>query len=161
MERPARQCHLPAGPGPSFQGAQTNDHCIRPRPPGKARSPRPAPAPVVIPEGWETGGATEAPAAPARPAPTVRHGKCSFTLGINGTAYRLAHAIAGPPIEAVVTLRKTDGTGTYALATDGLDIHCTCPDHERHYSSCKHIMSIVAIARILAPFAAAAEGGAQ
>ncbi len=100
-------------------------------------------------------------AAPARPTPTVRHGKCSFSLGINGTTYRLARAIAGPPIEAVVTLRKTDGTGTYALATDGLDIHCTCPDHEKHGSACKHIMSIIAIARILAPFAAAAEGGAQ
>ena len=126
----------------------------------KVRSPRPAPSPVIIPEGWETGGAAEAPAAPVRPAPTVRHGKCSFTLGINGTAYRLDRAIAGPPIEAVVTLRKTDGTGAYALATDGLDIHCTCPDHEKHGASCKHLMSIVAIARILAPFAAAAEGGA-
>ncbi len=128
--------------------------------PRKARSPRPAPAPVVIPEGWETGGASP-PTAPARRAPTVRHGKCSFSLGINGTTYRLARAIAGPPIEAVVTLRKTDGTGTYALATDGLDIHCTCPDHEKNGSSCKHIMSIVAIARILAPFAVAAEGGTR
>ena len=48
----------------------------------------------------------------------------------------------------------------YAIATDGLEIHCTCPDHEINGFACKHIMAIVKLARILKPFADAAEGGA-
>jgi hypothetical protein len=139
----------------------------------KARAPRPAPAPVAppaesLPEGWQRGGASP-PVAPARPVPAgppIRHGKCSIIIGIGGNDYRLNRAIAGPPIEGIVTLRKIasqppSGPVAYAVATDGLDIHCTCPDHAESGATCKHIMSIVAIARILAPFAAAAEGGAR
>jgi SWIM zinc finger len=136
----------------------------------KARAPRPAPAETRIPEGWQPGGAHPSrqpvPIAPPVPAgPPVRHGKCSITLGIGGNEYRLARAIAGPPVEGVVTLRKiasdpASGPVGYAVATDGLEIKCTCRDHTERGAICKHIMAIVAVARILAPFAAAAEGGA-
>ena len=110
-------------------------------------------------EGWEPGGgaapvpakpAPTKPAAPAKapsppapqmPAAIARHGKCSIVLGIDGTAYRLRPAKAGPPIEGVVTIeRRSETSGAaYAVATDGLDIRCTCPDHERRGARCKQI----------------------
>lgn len=138
-----------------------------PRAPRTARASRPAPvetAETRIPEGWQPGGASQ-PVAPPRPVPPVRHGKCSATIGIGGNEYRLARAMAGPPIEGVVTLRKiasnpASGPVGYAVATDGIDIRCTCPDHSERGATCKHIMAIVAIARILAPFAATPGGAA-
>ena len=117
-----------------------------------------------MPEGWQPGGAAP-PVAPPPAAPPVRHGKCSLTLSIGGNEYRLTRGSAAPPIEAVALLRKVgsappSGPVAYAIATDGLEIHCTCPDHVHNKSTCKHIMALVAVARILAPLAHAAEGGA-
>ena len=135
--------------------------------PARAKTARRLPPiksqPPIIEEGWQPGGKAAVAVAVAAPTPAgtpVRHGLCSHTIGINGHSYRLRPASAPPPIESVITLSKTDGSGAYALATDGLEIHCTCPDHTEAGSTCKHIMAIVAIARILAPFAATAEGGA-
>ena len=114
----------------------------------------PAPPPVATP------GPAQAPApppvaakAPAPAGPAVRHGKMSIRIGIGGKGYRVNPAIAGPPIEGVVTITKEDGTGAYAVATDGLEIRCTCPDHERNGATCKHIMAVRRAAIIFAPFA--------
>jgi SWIM zinc finger len=126
-----------------------------------------------IEEGWQPGGKARpaepvAPAAPAAKAapdgPAVRHGTLRFGVQIGGNEYRLAPARAPAPVEGCVSLRKLGseppaGPTVYVVATDGLDIHCTCPDHVHNKSICKHIMAMVAAARILAPFAHAAQGG--
>ncbi len=128
-----------------------------PRPARQRRSKAPAPPPVATPVPAPPPVAAKAPA-PAPAGPAVRHGKMSLRLSIGGNTYRLAPAIAGPPIEGVVLLHKTSSnpaaaTVAYAVATDGLDIHCTCPDHEKNGAVCKHIMAIRRAAAILAPFA--------
>lgn len=125
----------------------------------KARAPRPA-APIPqpndrIPEGWQPGGAAPA-VAPARPAgPVERHGKCRLTLSIGGTAYRLRPVAPPPGLDVVWTLSKVesdraDGARAYAVASDGCEIKCTCPDHEVNGARCKHIGALVAL-RLIAP----------
>jgi len=135
-------------------------------PPDHARSPgRSIPQPTArIEEGWQPGGRAAVAEAPAPARPVERHGKCSLTLRIGGSEYRLSPAVAGPPIEVVWTLRKIGsvppaGPVAYAVASDGLDVHCTCPDHEINGAQCKHIGALVALR--LMPRPVAAKGGAR
>ena len=53
----------------------------------------------------------------------------------------------GSGLRAIWTLRKTEGPEpvAYAVASDGLEAHCTCPDHEIHGALCKHIGALVAL----------------
>jgi hypothetical protein len=130
----------------------------------RSRAPRPA-APVEapipqpndrIPEGWQPGGAAP-PAAPARPAgPPERHGKCSLRLSIGGVGYKLCPVPPPPGLRAVWTLTKidsdrADGPRAYAVASDGHDLKCTCPDHSINGARCKHIGALVALRLIERP----------
>lgn len=107
--------------------------------------------------------APRAPRPASAPPAVVRHGTCRFELTIGGTTYRLAPAITGERLSAVVSLRKTaeigDGNGhsTYAVAIARGEVSCTCPDHRVNGATCKHIQALRAIARIVAPFAPAEE----
>jgi hypothetical protein len=133
-------------------------------------STRPAPvpppvAPVVsrppdaLHEGWQPGGAALAVApppvqAPARPGSAVeRHGKCRLTLSIGGVGYRLRPVPPPPGLKVVWTLRKLEGPApvAYAVASDGQDIKCTCPDHEKNGARCKHIGALVACGLVARP----------
>ncbi len=111
--------------------------------PRKARAPRPAPAPSPSPAG-----------------PVERHGVCRLTLRIGGTEYRLRSfpPAPGSGLRAIWTLRKTEGPQpvAYAVASDGIEAHCTCPDHEIHGAVCKHIGALAALRLI-----PAARGGAR
>lgn len=138
----------------------------------RSRAPRPA-APVEapipqpndrIPEGWQPGGAAAPPVAPARPAapagPPERHGKCSLRLSIGGAAYKLRPVPPPPGLAVVWTLAKIepdtlDAPRGYAVASDGIEIKCTCPDHSINGARCKHIGALVALRLIPAPAPAA------
>jgi hypothetical protein len=97
----------------------------------------------------------ERPAAPspAPAAPPERHGTCSLTLRIGGTEYALRPCPPPPGLEVVRTLRKLEGPRpvAYAVASDGAEVHCTCPDHEHNRTSCKHMMSLTALRLIPRP----------
>ena len=131
----------------------------------KPRAPRPAaPSPAALPEGWEPGGAAppQPSEAPAPAAPTERHGICRLTLRIGGTDYRLRPfpPVPGSGLVAIWTLRKfQDDPGrapvAYAVASDGCETKCTCPDHTLNGARCKHIMALIALRLIPAE-----EGGA-
>lgn len=133
----------------------------------RSRAPRPS-APVEapipqpndrLPEGWQPGGAAQA-VAPDRPAAPAglpqRHGKCSLRLSIGGVGYKLRPVPPPPGLAVVWTLAKiettrADGARAYAVASDGQDIKCTCPDHEINGARCKHIGALVALRLIPAP----------
>jgi hypothetical protein len=134
----------------------------------RSRAPRPA-APVEapipqpndrIPEGWQPGGAATQAVAPARPAapagPPERHGKCSLRLSIGGVEYKLCPVPPPPGLRTVWTLTKiesdrADGPRAYAVASDGRDLKCTCPDHSINGARCKHIGALVALRLIERP----------
>ena len=130
------------------------------RPPArKGRAPRPAaPSPAALPEGWQPGGAAPpvAPPSPAEaPAPAAspeRHGICRLTLRIGGTDYRLRRfpPAPGSGLMAIWTLRKIQADPgrapvAYAVASDGCESKCACPDHSVDGARCKHIMALVAL----------------
>lgn len=86
------------------------------------------------------------------PAHVERHGKCRLTLTIGETEYRLRPfpPAPGTGLKQIWTLRKiqTDPLRepvAYAVATDGRQAKCTCPDHEINGASCKHIGALVAL----------------
>ena len=123
----------------------------------KARAPRPAPAPspAVLPEGWQPGGAAP-PVAPPPVGPAERHGKCSLRLSIGGTGYKLRPASPPAGLAVIWTLVKiqsdrADGPRAYAVASDGRDVRCTCPDHTINGARCKHIGALVALRLIVLP----------
>src|SRR3954469_11528251 len=97
--------------------------------PPRARRARRAPSP--------------SPAAPPV-APPERHGTCSLTLRIGGTSYALRPCPPPPGLSVVWTLRKLEGPEpvAYAVASDGAEAHCTCPDHQHNQASCKHMMAL-------------------
>lgn len=137
----------------------------------RARQPRPSapsPAEARIPEGWQPGGQARPaePVAPPPAAPPVRHGKCSLTLRIGGTEYRLRPfpPAAGSGIRAIWTLRKIQpdplkAPVAYAVALGDEGAACTCPDCEINGATCKHVMALAALRLIPAP--AGQEGGAR
>jgi len=125
----------------------------------------PIPQPTSrLPEGWRPGGDQSPAPAPASAAPKVRHGRLRLEIQIGESVYRVRPGQAPPPIEGLVILAKIDGPVDgpgYAVATDGLDFHCSCPDHSMGGHICKHIQAVRALARIFAAFAIpATEGGA-
>ena len=116
------------------------------------------PSPRLLEEGWQPGGDARAvappPVAPARSASAVeRHGKCQLTLSIGGVGYRLRPVPPPPGLKVVWTLRKLEGPApvAYAVASDGQEIKCTCPDHEKNGARCKHIGALVACGLVARP----------
>jgi hypothetical protein len=98
---------------------------------------------------------------PPRPVgaapPSVRHGTCRLTVRIRETEYRLRPMPAPEGFKVVWTLRKLDphATATYTVAVPkGAQPGCTCPDHEIHNYTCKHIMALAALGLIPTPKAA-------
>ncbi len=111
------------------------------------------PSPRLLEEGWQPGGDARA-VAPARPAgPVERHGKCQLTLSIGGVGYRLRPVPPPPGLKVVWTLRKLEGPApvAYAVASEGQEIKCTCPDHEKNGARCKHIGALVACGLVARP----------
>jgi SWIM zinc finger len=95
------------------------------------------------------------PASAPSPAPVERHGTCRLTLKIGETEYRLRPfpPAPGSGLKQIWTLRKIQPDPlrepvAYAIATDGREAKCTCPDHEINGSNCKHIMALVALGLI-------------
>jgi hypothetical protein len=89
--------------------------------------------------------------------PPVRHGTCRLELWINGTRYTIRRMPAPEGFRTVFTLRKRSegATAVYTVALPkGSQPACTCPDHEQHNSTCKHIMSLAAHGLIPQPKAA-------
>jgi hypothetical protein len=96
---------------------------------------------------------------PSSPTPVVRHGSVRITIEIGGTPY----SVTPRPIpentglKALLVLTKRDGSRQrYALAVNTEESHCTCPDHVERNASCKHMMALQSIARLLAPLSASA-----
>jgi hypothetical protein len=83
-------------------------------------------------------------------------------LTISGIRYKLHSYPPAPGTGLVVIwgLRKIDHDRAepvaYAVASDGREVKCTCPDHTINGAVCKHIGALVALR--LVP---AAKGGAR
>jgi len=154
-DRPARAKRTPRRPGPTVPPERT-----APRDPVATSIDR-------IPEGWQPGGKhpsrSAAPASAPAPAP-ARHGTCRLTLTIGENDYRLRPypVAADTGLVAVWSLRKLAGPTptSYAVASDGFEAHCTCPDHDINGAKCKHINALMALGLIPSD-RTESEGGAQ
>lgn len=81
-------------------------------------------------------------------APPVRHGKCSLSLSINGSPYRLRRLPAGPWSRRWL-LTKPDGT-EYEVSRYLGRLTCSCPDASRRQAQCKHQRALVALGLVSA-----------
>lgn len=88
------------------------------------------------------------PTAPTSSKPPARTGKASLVVTINGSAYALKKL---PPVARGATgwgLRKLDapraGECYSVLKVHGI-VGCTCEDHTRTGSRCKHIAALTAL----------------
>lgn len=114
---------------------------------GTPLNPVPVPPKVLRdlgPPDAPTSSTTPAPA----PAPPTRTGSATLTVSINGSAYALRKL---PPPSRGATgwrLRKLDapraGACYSVLKTHGI-VGCTCEDHTRTGSRCKHIAALTAL----------------